>query len=191
MGLFTKKDHVILEEIVPLIVMTAFEYPFEENIQRVQANNPVLDKEQIDKAKEQLPYFIIAINFALLKFAAEQGKIARFKNDDPYEVDKSLGYAFAIEIGRYLQNQGADKTKASSESERIGLEALSYIDAASSRLSDNPLIKDVFFEICSEYDTRVMGKFNKDNIEKSAIIFDFAKQLYRNIDESNKKIIID
>jgi|SRR3989344_770922 len=178
MGLFAKK--VTLEDFVSTVVRTAFEYPSDKNIKKVDADN-LLSNKEVSRLKECIPSFIIAVNSMLIMLAAEQGVIKRFKGDSNYEVSKTVGYALAVTTGGYLEYKGSSKQHAADISEAICSKAFEYLEIAENKLGDNSKIDDIFFEFCTHFRSQVLEKMTTDEHDKAFVVFDFAKQLYRNI----------
>jgi hypothetical protein len=176
--LFSKREPATLEQFVSAAVQTAFEYPAAENLQKVDTSQVLSARETTHLIKE-VPAFIIAVNQMLVMIAADQGKVKRFKGDSQHDIGQGIGYGFAVTTGMYLESTGLSHDKAANEAERIGDKSLKYLQTASGNVADDAPVQDIFFEYCKLF---ALG-FSQDK-DKNFVVFDFAKQLYRNIESA-------
>lgn len=185
--LFSKKESITLEEFVSVAIQTAFEYPTAENLQRVDTGQ-VLSEKEVSDVRKGVPSLILAINQMLLMIEAENGKVKRFKGDSQHDIAETVSYGFGVTSGKYLESTGLSHDKAADEAEKVGNQCLQYLQKATQNLPDNAPVQDIFFQYCKLFADNILA--GSQDTDKHFIVFDFAKQLYRNIESgfNNLKI---
>lgn len=170
-----------------MAVQTAFEYPTADNLPRVDVDK-VLTEKEASSLREDVPTFILACNQMLLIISAEGGEVKRFRGDSQHDIAKTVSFGFGVTTGKYLESTGVSQDKAVAEAQKCSGRCLDYLELATQQLPDDAPKQDIFFQYCKIFADNVLG--GSKDIDKNFVAFDFAKQLFRNVESgfTNLKI---
>jgi len=184
MGLFNR---IQLEEFTKASIKTAFEFPLEERLAQVDANSDI-SKEERGAITSELPSFIVALNMMSLVILGTTGKIKRFKGDTTEKISETVAFGYTITIPEYFKHFNKMDESSAVEAAELTMEvATSYLSLVDEdKEYDNS--DDIFFALCNGFTDKITS--TKSTQDAHVVIFDFSRQLYRNIESAMHRITI-
>lgn len=184
MGLFSPKQEIYLGGFVRLLLK---EMISSKSLDIATINEgSLLSEKEVEKANEE----ILPLRLTLLSLLLN--KIGKFGKQDfsSEEIGKTIGVA----LGLAYQDSGSSKSVASELAGRALDRIGNYYDNLMKVDEKEVEGEGPYFFVVNQYPNLILGKkldpMNEKNREKRFVLFDAAKQVYRN-DEKNLPKLID
>jgi len=142
-----------------------------------------LSRQERDRLQEEVPAFIIAIQFFELLDLADRGRIA-FRAEDIAEM-------YAIAIALAFSDAGLPENQAQATGERYFDVVGDYVDGVEGREAKGLPEHEICLHACRHFQKRVLGdEVGGDNfVEKWLTVSSIAHQIHHNIADATKMVL--